>query len=211
VSFHFVVALAAVPKTSQRRIFDAVFPPALVQEIRELKRSGEAPADVVDRPYLFVDPCTFGGGQGFSMLFSRKKATDPLPSLTSRMTLCAKETQVMLFPEDWSGWACDHPQAPLMLFHACYSTPRAASIVPRAAFLARNQEVTCLPDARGAPLCSCDQEVTCLPDARGAPLCSCDQEVTCLPDAEEECLCDQGTEWARDLVAARDWVTYSLS
>ena len=193
MSFHFVVALAAVPKTSQRRIFDAVFPPALVQEIRDLKRSGEAPADVVDRPYLFVDPCTFGGGQGFSMLFSRKKATDPLPSLTSRMTLCAKETQVTLFPEDWSGWACDHPQAPLMLFHACYSTPRAASIVPRAAFLARNQEVTCLSDARGES--SCDQE---------ARECWCDQEA-------RECPCDQGTEWARDLVAARDWVTFSLS
>ena len=87
MSFHFVVALAAVPKTSQRRIFDAVVPPALVQEIRELKRSGEAPADVVDRPYLFVDPCTFGGGQGFSMLFSRKKATDPLPSQPSLLVV----------------------------------------------------------------------------------------------------------------------------
>ena len=194
VSFHFVVALAAVPKTSQRRIFDAVFSPAIVQEIRDLKRSGEAPADVADRPYLFVDPCTFGGGQGFSMLFSRKKTTDPLPSLTSRMTLCAKETRVTLFPEDWSGWACDHPQAPLMLFHACYSTPRAASIVPRAAFLARNQEVTCLPDANEGGRAI---------NAHGALLCS--------GWAHGECSWDQGTEWAQDLVAARDWVTYSRS
>ena len=97
VSFHFVFNIAGIPRASHRVACGLVIDSAIssfLRRIREARNLDCLPDDKLRSPWIGVDLSTTSGGHGFSVPFSRKRITDPVPSIPCIIHV-SRETQAI--------------------------------------------------------------------------------------------------------------------
>ena len=145
VSYHFLVRLAGTPSDTHRRICEMVFQPheGTLRRLRLLKANDPGVAltrEELDFPGLGMDLGTTKGGQGFSTMFSVKKAGNPPPTLLCVLRFRGRgEGERREYPPCFSEQvqAVGHPEALWMLHEASYTVGSMGCIAPTLVFLDR--------------------------------------------------------------------------
>jgi len=133
VSFHFAFNIAGCPKGSHKTACSRVLSPILprLKIIAQDKNLDKLSDNEIDQPWIGVDFRTIAGSHGFSVPFSRKKPTDPYPSVAYKLEIYReREDTWKADRHDFSWKDSEHSFAALgeskclkIFYHSSYTPP----------------------------------------------------------------------------------------
>jgi hypothetical protein len=136
VSYHFIFNIAGQPRGSHKDVCGMAFNGVtdILKEAHKVKSFSGLTEKQQASPWIGVDWRTQSGGHGFSVPFSRKALSDPLPTLPCYriVTSSSSETFPFGWPKDLSDTA-----AITMLYHASYTPPAGDCTAYAGAFLCK--------------------------------------------------------------------------